>query len=471
MTGQSARVQAAKEPVMLNRTTLTALYLDELKRRGARASELLGTMPESELLNAFYYGRYLSRPLFIGHEERDRLYADLEDVRAALVSLPDRLFGGDLEAFARSVAADDVYVSAIVRSRGAPVSVQARADLYADSSGFRLLEYNMGSALGGMDNADMCRALLEHPLLAEFAQTHRLGYVDTMREQVHDMLAECGVEPGSFPMVAVTDWPSSYENDLGPYMRRLATRWRELGLDAHACHVGELEVHRGRVRLGGRAVDIIARMFLIHNLLESPEAPALIDPILDAVARGEVQMFTPLDSELLGSKGALAILSDERNRHLFSAAELASFDRIVPWTRMVRPGPVALEDGREVDLLGYAITHQEDLVLKPTMLASGKGVLLGWHRDTTPQLWRDRLTTALDGPYVIQRRIRPVPELFPDDYGELVPWIVAWGVFTVVNGYGGILTRGHPVGSDIAVISVLTGASAGCCLSTLPDSG
>ncbi len=455
----------------MNRAELTALYLAEVKRRGARAGELLGKLPESELLNSFFRGRYLSRPLFIGHQERDRLYADLEAVRAALASLPDRLFAGDLEAFARAVGAPDVHVAAILRGGSAPPSRQARADLYADQSGFHLLEFNMGSALGGMENADMCRALLEHPVLAEFAESHKLCYVDTMREQVNDMFIECGFEPGSFPVVAVTDWPSSYEKKLGAYMHHLAARWRKLGLDAHACHAGQLEPRHGRVWLDGRAVDIIARMFLIENLLESPQAPALMNPLLDAVARGEVTMFTPLDSELLGSKGALAMLSDDRNRHAFSAAELASIDRLLPWTRMIRRAEVRLEDGRVADLLDYATTHQDELVIKPTMMTGGQGVLLGWDAGTSAELWRERLTAAIGGPYVIQRRIATVPELFPDERGELVPWTTAWGIFTVVNGYGGVFTRGHPVGSDIAVINVGTGASVGCCLSTAPGGG
>ena len=43
----------------MNRATLTALYLDEVKRRGAPASELVGRQAESAQLNAYYQGRYL----------------------------------------------------------------------------------------------------------------------------------------------------------------------------------------------------------------------------------------------------------------------------------------------------------------------------------------------------------------------------------------------------------------------------
>ncbi len=440
----------------MTRAALTASYLDQVRERGVSAAELVGDLAESQavLLNSFFPGlQYLSRPIFVGHREAARLHADVETVRSVLVSLPDRLYEGDFTAFARDAGAEGYEITAVAASRSSPVSPQARADLYQDASGFRLMEFNMGSALGGMENGDLCRAMLRHPLLAEFAAAHRLGYVDTMREQVTNMLTATGLAPGSAPVVAVTDWPSSYDRRLGPYMHELARRWREFGLDAHGCHMGELEVRGGRVWLAGRAVDIISRMFLLEYLLE-PGAADLMDPVLGAAARGEVAMFTPLDSELFGSKAALAMLSDQRNRHLFTAAELASLDRILPWTRMVRPGPVTLEDGQTVDLLDYALRSQDDLVLKPTLRYGGQDVLPGWHQQTSPGLWRDRLVSALDGPFVIQRRIRPVPELFPGERAadrdhqdqaaghrsELVPWIVAWGLYTGASGFGGIIT-------------------------------
>jgi hypothetical protein len=454
----------------MNRGTLTARYLDEVKRSGALASELIGTLPDSDMLNVYYHGRYLSRPLFLGRSECDQLYADLANLHSALIRLPDRLYGGDLAAFARAVGASELQVSAVMRSRGAAVTRQTRADLYVDQSGFRLLELNVGSALGGMDNADMSRGLLEHPVLAEFAEAHGLVYVDTMREQVSNYYTECGFTPDSRPMVACTDWPTSYRT-LEPYMRHYNARVQKLGLDEHACHIGQLAVRDGRVWLGGRPVDIIDRLFMLEDLLESPEAPALMDPILDAAARGEVKIYTPMDSGIFASKGALAMLSDEANRSLFEPDELASLDRILPWTRMVRSGPVTLEDGRRVDLLDYVLTHQHDLALKPTLLHGGTGVLLGWRADTSAQAWEERVRAALDGPYVIQRRIRPVPELFPADGGDPIPWIVCWGAFTTSNGYGGIVARATTVESNVEVISLDAGVYVGSCLHVGPGNG
>ena len=61
----------------MNRNTLTALYLDEIKRRRPQFSELIGRQADSALLNAFYEGRYLGRPLFLGQQERDQLETDV----------------------------------------------------------------------------------------------------------------------------------------------------------------------------------------------------------------------------------------------------------------------------------------------------------------------------------------------------------------------------------------------------------
>jgi hypothetical protein len=453
---------------MTDRATLTARYLDEVARRGVRASELLEVMPRTGMLPAGAAGRYLSRPLFIGHGESEQLNADLQHLRTALISLPDRLYGGDLAVFGKAVGLTDDQIATVLRGRLANVTQLARADLYPQAAGLRLLEFNMGSMADGIENAEICRAMLRHPLLAEFARAHRLHYVDTMAEHLSLIFSETGYKRDSFPMVAVVDWPDHFSR-FRSFLHAVTRRWRTQGLDAHACHIGQLTVGSGdgRVRLRGRPVDIIFRIFLIEHLLE-PEGHALIDPLVDAAASGRVAMFTPLDAEMFASKASLAMLSDHANRHLFSAAELAAFDRILPWTRMVRPGPVTLDDGTAVDLPRYAVSHPGDLVLKPALMHGGLGVLPGWHPDTSPQMWRDALNSAMGGPYVIQRRIRPAPELCPGEDGQPVPWIVTWGVFTFPAGYGGVFARAFTEESQLAVAKTGSGLTIGCCLAAQP---
>ena len=142
--------------------------------------------------------------MFLGYSECQQLYADVENVRTAVHSLPDRLYGGDFAAFARDVGAYGAVAKVLTGQHTAPSQHAAPSrcpsrPLRLARPRFRLLELNQGSAIGGADNVDMCRALLRHPVLAEFARAHGLGYVDTVRNQIDTMFAETGLEPDSSP--------------------------------------------------------------------------------------------------------------------------------------------------------------------------------------------------------------------------------------------------------------------------------
>jgi hypothetical protein len=347
-------------------------------------------------------------------------------------------------------------VQVVVRGRGPAPSRMARADLYKDEAGFHLLEVNMGSYVGGLDNTELNLAMLEHPFIAEFVAAHGLTYIETLTELVQTVLVECKIPTGVRPFVAIADWPDSYpalKDQLHKSSRLLAP----LGLDCQPCSIEELEYRDDRVWLGDRPVDVVYRLFVIEDVVK-PGAMELIEPVLLAAERDQVAIFTPMDSDLYGSKGALALLSDEAYRDRYTAEELAVLDRIVPWTRMIRPGPVTV-DGVQHDLLEYADRNQAELVLKPVAEHAGQGVVLGW--ETDERTWRDGVREAMDGPYILQQRIRAVPEAFPTDDGT-EDWVLTWGALTVASGYGGMWVRGARA-TESGVVNMATGATATCC--------
>ena len=166
-------------------TELTDLYLKEAAGRGMAPGDLLEVANrEIDLGATTYFGRCMTRPVFLGRAEHAQLAADLENLFRALTALPDRLFGGDFGAFARAVGLTEDQVAAVLRSRSpAPVRM-GRADLYPEPSGFRLMEINMGSTTGGGDNAMLNRAMLAHPALAEFAETLPEEERETVRDEL-----------------------------------------------------------------------------------------------------------------------------------------------------------------------------------------------------------------------------------------------------------------------------------------------
>jgi hypothetical protein len=270
------------------------------------------------------------------------------------------------------------------------------------------------------------------------------------------MLIECKMPTGTRPFVVVTDMPGAFET-LEQHLRQNARLLAPFGIDLEPCPLSALDYRDDRVWLGDRPVDIVYRLFMVGDVM-SADGPELLEPILRAAERGQVSIFSPLDSELYGSKGALALVSDEAYRHLYTSAELAALDRILPWTRMVRSGPVTV-DGAQADLRGYAVANRDELVLKPSAQFGGRGVVPGWQTDV--DTWATHLNEAMDGPYVLQRRIRPVSELFPTDDGA-EPWMLSWGAFTGARGYAGMIVRGS---RELAggVVNMATCATGTCC--------
>jgi len=410
-----------------------------------------------------FLGRTMSRPGLLERDEVEQLALDMETLYRLITSLPDKLYGGDLGAFAASTGITPAQVQAVLRGRGSAPSRLARADIYRDAKGFRVMELNMSSALGGVDNQVLNQTMLELPFIKQFAEENNLGYTDTLAEVAETIFAECKVPSGSRPVMAVVDWPASFPK-LEKQLRGNAEVFDTLGIEALPCHIGQLRLEEDSIWLDDKQIDIIYRVFLMEDLLD-PEGPALIEPVLRAAERGNVKIFSPMDAELYSGKGALALLSDEANRHLFSPEELESLDRCLPWTRMARPGPVTLEDGRRVLLEDWAVANQNELILKPVLLHGGYGVTPGWQAD--PAEWRSLLTEAMDKDFVIQQRLYPYTEPFPKADGEgFEDWVVLWGAYLGARGYAGQLVRGTP-NAEAGVLNIASGAMATCCFHEL----
>ncbi|MET7417654.1 hypothetical protein [Dactylosporangium sp. NPDC005555] len=414
-------------------------------------------------LTMTYQDRFLPAPAFLGDDERRSVVTDLRTVYDLLRSLPDRLFGGDVAALARAVGMDAGQTALISRSaRTGPLLPLGRADLHHDGEGFRLLEFNLTSALGGYQNPELNRAMLRYRPLHDFVELHGLRFRDTVRCMALGLLAET-LPAGRPPLVVVTDTTPNFAI-VGKALAILARLLTGHGVEAVACDLGRLRHERGRVSVDGRTVDVVLRYFLVEDLTD-PVAAAQIEALLAAVEAGRVGLCSRLDSDLYGSKGALAMLSDDRHRDSFDAAERACIDRFLPWTRPVLP-VVRDPGGTEVDLLAYARSARTELILKPTLLHGGNGIVAGWRADDAS--WERQVTAAMSGPYVLQQRVRPMAE----PIGELTDGrprdeFLNWGIYlgdrdTIgEDGYAGGFIRGS-ADPDAGVVSMAGGASVGC---------
>ncbi|MFI6448451.1 ATP-grasp domain-containing protein [Kitasatospora sp. NPDC050543] len=407
-------------------------------------------------------GQSLNRPVFLATADRLRLEADLNGLFELLTTIPDRLFGGDRRAFAEAVGMTPTQIDLVMRGAGLRMPAMSRADMYREPAGFKLMELNTGSSLGGWQMGEFARTVRENRAFRAFADAEGLVHPDPIAQIAAVLRAEAadaGFELPQRPVLALTEWPDGYVKTK-PWLDFVVPDWLRNGFDTVVCHLGEFDYRDGVPYIHGRKVDVVYRIFLPGEMADEQRSYDLVDPLLDAVGKGHTFLFAGLDCELYGNKGSLAMLSDERNRGVFDAAELDLIERILPWTRFLREEKVQ-RGGESVDLLPYVLANKDSLALKPTLLYGGVGVIPGW--SVGQEEWEAHIRRAVDGPFVVQERVLPVAERFVEDGGRgFEEMVVAYGVLMVGSSYAGMLVRGTP-DPQVGIVSMSNGAQIGCC--------
>ncbi len=137
-------------------------------------------------------------------------------------------------------------------------------------------------------------------------------------------------------------------------------------------------------------------------------------PALRAVKEGRASFFGGLFRTLfLASKRVFAALSDPAFEAHIPPRLKPALRASIPWTRIVREGKTTHEGhaGRDVDLVEFAASHRERLVLKPALGYGGQGVVLGWR--TSAEEWAKSLSVALADSWVVQESVEAPQDTYP----------------------------------------------------------
>lgn len=398
-----------------------------------------------------YEGALLDRPMFAAESEIATFADDLASLFGLLVSLPERLFDGDLERYCAAIGMDP-RLSRLMR-RGGDVAppMYARADAYHDGTAFRLLEFNVGSELGGIDAAQINRAYLNVPAFNGFRRRHRLGYLDTS-VRVADALrtAATAVTGGGDAVVALIESPGGIAGHESLFMA-MREAMRINGIELLLGEIHQLRERNGKLVLRDVPLDVVLRYFVVGELVDHPAGLEAVDRVLSA---DKTVLFTPLSSGMFASKGSLGLMHDPRTRASYTAAEAALVDRIVPWTRSLSRA------GDRDELVERCRAQRETLVLKPGVGYGGVGAVVG--HAVSDERWRTALAEAAGTDHVVQRLVRAVPEeVVNPDTGGVEQWITNWGVFVDNAGYAGSFGRALKV-HDGPVVSGGHGARTTC---------
>jgi hypothetical protein len=440
---------------------VTARYVENCLEPGSRLRHAARELALPGIYAKSFGHLQLDRPVFVPEAEITAFAADLAALFDILVSLPARLFGGDLRRYCAALGMDERLAELMCRGADGRRPTHARADAYHDGTSFKLLELNIGSELGGTDTAQVNRAFLRVPEFAEFAERHRLGHVDTLSRLAPTLRRAAEAVTSGEPVIALVESTGGLAAHEHVFLA-LQEAMLEHGVRLLLGEIHELGERNGKVTLRGIPIDVLLRYFVAGELAGDRAAQDTLDMIVRAHHTGRTVLFTPLEGGAFASKGSLALLHQPGVRETFSAVERAVVDRIVPWTRLLGAGGPFGRDRAE--LVERCRAGREDLVLKPGVGYGGVGTVVG--HEATDEQWRQALLDRAAGDHVVQQRVRPAGEpVVNAETGDVEHWVANWGVFVDSEGYNGGFVRALKP-NEGAVVSYSNSGTRGTCVFT-----
>lgn len=206
------------------------------------------------------------------------------------------------------------------------------------------------------------------------------------------------------PQIAIVDWghvPTLNEHVI---IRRYFERH---GIRTILADPRALEYRDGHLWKDDFRIDMIYKRVLCSELIHHM---GMENPIVQAIKDHAVFMSNSFSAKLMAKKASLALLSDEKNAHLFTDEQRRAIDEHIPWTRRVSDRKT-MYNGKEVDLVTFIAENRDRLVLKPNDEYGGKGVVIGW--EATSEGWEETIKQALNNSYVVQEKVKVIYHDFP----------------------------------------------------------
>lgn len=270
------------------------------------------------------------------------------------------------------------------------------------------VEFN-GESPAGMAYGDVMAELFTRlPLMQRFAQEYSLEPIMARRSALNALLNiyyEWRGNRNQLPSIAIVDWhgvPTTSEFHL------FAEYFGQHGITGVICTPDELEYRNGQMYAAGHPIDFVYKRVLSSELVGKY---GLNHPIVHALRDGAICMANPFTCKILHKKASFAAVSDERNAHLFTAAELEAVRQHIPWTRVIEERFTYDSAGNAIDLLPWVLHNKDNLVIKPNDDYGGAGVIIGW--EASDEQWQDALTKSLREPAIVQERVEIAYEGFP----------------------------------------------------------
>jgi hypothetical protein len=396
-------------------------------------------------------------PVLINKQMTQELTALSVKIPSLLKQIPSLYFNDDIKKLAEFYfAGDEMMAEFAMLCHKKDLEIGCRLDLTFTEDGFKVLEANIGSSIGGWQIQSFESLIRNnHPELVnkdkvlDYKGRNTLQiYMKFLIEQIIKQLGKQSTINLFMEMGDIED-EAEKEESLGFFDKLFKEELANFGLNggAYGGDMNELTLTNGNLFLGDK---------VIHSLIILTMDMNVTPAIFRAFMMDRIYLPDHLGLRMLGDKRNLFILLELAQAGKFSPEENELILKNIPWTSFIENKKVIFKD-REHNLPDLLKTDKDKFVIKVARGFQGKDVFIG--KFSTEKEWEEALELALqNNAFIAQEFSDSLDFLAPNAENEWTLHKLIWGSFGFGDCYGGVWVRMSEVKTDVGVINSATGA-------------
>jgi hypothetical protein len=396
-------------------------------------------------------------PVLINKQMTQELTALSVKIPSLLKQIPSLYFNDDIKKLAEFYfAGDEMMAEFAMLCHKKDLEIGCRLDLTFTEDGFKVLEANIGSSIGGWQIQSFESLIRNnHPELVnkdkvlDYKGRNTLQiYMKFLIEQIIKQLGKQSTINLFMEMGDIEDEVEK-EESLGFFDKLFKEELANFGLNggAYGGDMNELTLTNGNLCLGDK---------VIHSLIILTMDMNVTPAIFRAFMMDRIYLPDHLGLRMLGDKRNLFILLELAQAGKFSPEENELILKNIPWTSFIENKKVIFK-GIEHNLPDLLKTDKDKFVIKVARGFQGKDVFIG--KFSTEKEWEEALELALqNNAFIAQEFSDSLDFLAPNAENEWTLHKLIWGSFGFGDCYGGVWVRMSEVKTDVGVINSATGA-------------
>jgi hypothetical protein len=396
-------------------------------------------------------------PILINKQMTDELTALSVKIPELLRKIPSLYFNDDIKKLADFYfEGDEMLTEFAMICHKKELEIGCRLDLTYTEDGFKVLEANIGSSIGGWQIQSFESLIRNnHPELIDKDKKFNYKgrntlqlYMKFLIKQIIKQVGENSIINIFMEMSGVGDELEKQQN-LNFFDNLFKQELANYGLKGgtQTGDINSLVLINGNLWLDDK---------IIHGLVVLTMDMNLTPAIFRAFMMDKIYLPDHLGLRMLGDKRNLSILLELAQAGKFSTEENALILKNIPWTSFIENKKISFKN-KEYNLPDLLKTCKDKFVIKIARGYQGKDVFIG--KFSSEKEWEEALEIALkSNAFIAQEFSDSLDFLAPNGQNEWTSHKLIWGAFGFGDCYGGVWVRMSEERTDVGVINSATGA-------------